>query len=48
MIGMASKEEDYIEKVIAVNSHSYLMMFTNTGKVQMKTAYMIPEAGRTA
>ncbi len=48
VIGMATKEEDYIEKVLAVNSHSYLMMFTNTGKVQMKKAYMIPEAGRTA
>ncbi|MBQ8416603.1 MAG: DNA gyrase subunit A, partial [Clostridia bacterium] len=42
------KEEDYIEKVIAVNSHSHLMMFTNTGKVQVRKAYLIPEAGRTA
>ena len=48
IIGMATKDEDYIEKVLAVNSHSYLMMFTNTGKVQMRKAYMIPEAGRTA
>ena len=48
VIGMATKEEDYIEKVVAVNSHSYLMMFTNTGKVQMRKAYLIPEAGRTA
>jgi DNA gyrase subunit A len=24
------------------------MMFTNTGKVQMRKAYLIPEAGRTA
>ena len=48
IIGMSTKEEDYIEKVVAVNSHSYLMLFTNTGKVQMRKAYMIPEAGRTA
>ena len=48
IIGMSTKEEDYIEKVVAVNSHSYLMMFTNTGKVQMRKAYLIPEAGRTA
>ncbi len=48
IIGMATKDEDYIEKVLAVNSHSYLMMFTNTGKVQMRKAYLIPEAGRTA
>ena len=48
IIGMSTKEEDFIENVIAVNSHSYLMMFTNTGKVQCKKAYLIPEAGRTA
>ena len=48
VIGMATKEEDFIEKVLAVNSHSYLLMFTNTGKVQMRKAYLIPEAGRTA
>jgi len=48
VIGMATKEEDYIEKVLAVNSHSYLMMFTNTGKVQTRKAYLIPEASRTA
>ncbi len=48
IIGMGTKEEDFIEKVISVNSHSYLMMFTNTGKVQMRKAYLIPEAGRTA
>ena len=48
IIGMGTKDEDFIEKVISVNSHSYLMMFTNKGKVQMRKAYLIPEAGRTA
>ena len=48
IIGMATKEEDFIENVIAVNSHSYLMMFTNTGKVQCRKAYLIPEASRTS
>ena len=48
IIGMTTKEEDFIEKVLAVNSHSLLMMFTNTGKVHTIKAYMIPEAGRTA
>lgn len=45
---ITTKEEDFIEKVISVNSHSYLMMFTNLGKVYMRKAYMIPEASRTA
>ena len=48
LIGMTTKEEDFIEKVISVNSHSYLLMFTDTGKVFMRKAYMIPEASRTA
>ncbi len=48
VIGMTTKEEDYVETMVAVNSHSYLMMFTNTGKVQMRKAYLIPEASRTA
>lgn len=48
IIGMATKEEDYVEKVIAANSHSYLMMFTDRGKIQVKKAYRIPEASRTA
>ncbi len=48
IIGMTTKEEDYIEKVLSVGSHSLLMMFTNTGKVHTVKAYMIPEASRTA
>jgi DNA gyrase subunit A len=48
IIGMTTKEEDYVEDVIACNSHSYLMFFTNIGKVHMRKAYQVPEAGRTA
>ena len=48
VIGMATKENDFIEKVLALHSHSYLMMFTNKGKVHTRKAYQIPEASRTA
>ena len=48
IIGMATKEEDYVEDVIAANSHALLMFFTNTGKVHTRKTYQIPEAGRTA
>ena len=48
IIGMTAKEEDYIERVVSLGSHDYLMMFTNTGKVHMRKAFMIPEASRTA
>ncbi|MBQ8357959.1 MAG: DNA gyrase subunit A [Clostridia bacterium] len=48
IIGMTTKDEDFIEKVQVVHSHAYLMLFTNTGKVFMRKAYQIPEASRTA
>ena len=48
IIGMTTKEDDYVEDVIVVNSHSYLLFFTNKGRVYAKKAYRIPEAGRTA
>ena len=46
--GITTKEEDFVESVIAVNSHSDLMMFTSKGKVFTQRAYRIPEASRTA
>lgn len=48
IIGMATKEEDLVEHVAAVDSHSFLLLFTNKGKVYLKKAYQIPEASRTA
>ena len=48
IIGMTTKEEDFIENVLALHSHSYLLMFTNKGKIFVKKAYQIPEASRTA
>ena len=47
-IGMTTKEDDFIDKVTVMNSHSYLMLFTNTGRVYTVKAYRIPEASRTA
>ena len=48
IIGMTTKEDDFVEDVIVAGSHSYLMFFTNKGRVYAKKAYRIPEAGRTA
>ncbi len=48
IIGMTTKEEDFVENVIVTNSHSTLLMFTNIGKVHAIKAYRIPEASRTA
>ena len=48
IIGMTTKEEDFVDQVIAVDTHSHLMLFTNAGKVYTIKAYRVPEAGRTA
>ena len=48
IIGMTTKEEDYVETVVVAHSHSNILFFTNKGRVYMKKAYRIPEASRTA
>ena len=48
VIGMTTKEDDFVENIIVVNSHSTLLFFTNKGKVYAKKAYRIPEVGKTA
>lgn len=45
---MNTKEEDYVENVFVANSHHYIMMFSNQGKVFVKKAYELPEASRTS
>ena len=46
--GMQTIEDDYIEELLMMNTHHYLMFFTNTGKVYRLRGYEIPEASRTA
>ncbi len=46
--GMKTKEEDFVDDIIIVHSHSYLLMFTDNGKVYMKKVYQIPEASNTS
>ena len=48
IIGMTTKEEDVVDNVHIVPSHAFLLMFTNLGRVYVRKAYQIPEAGRTA
>ena len=47
-VGLSMKDEDFVEKVMVVSSHSLLLMFTNFGKVYTTKVYRIPEASRTA
>lgn len=48
IIGTTTKEEDFVEKIMAVDSHSFLLMFTTKGRIYTTKAYAIPEAGRTS
>ncbi|MCF0146137.1 MAG: DNA gyrase subunit A [Eubacterium sp.] len=46
--GMQTIENDYIADLFMTQTHSYLMFFTNLGRVYRLKAYEIPESGRTA
>lgn len=46
--GMTTIEDDYIEDLLMMTTHDYIMFFTNIGRSYRLKAYQIPEAGRTA
>jgi DNA gyrase subunit A len=48
IIGMSTKDEDYVENVFVANTHDYLLCFTNTGRVYWLKIYDIPEGTRTS
>ncbi len=43
---MNTREEDFVKDVFIANSHHYIMMFSNKGKVFVKKAYELPESSR--
>ncbi len=46
VIGMGTKEEDYVEHVFMANTHDYILFFTENGRVHWQKVYEIPEGGR--
>ena len=46
--GMQTIDDDYIEDLLMMKTHDYIMFFTNMGRAYRLKAYQIPEAGRTA
>lgn len=46
--GMGTKEEDYVEQVLATTNHAFLLLFSDRGKVYRMKAHEVPEAGRPA
>ncbi|MBE5779369.1 MAG: DNA gyrase subunit A [Clostridiales bacterium] len=45
---MTTREEDFVERLIIVNTHEDILFFTSKGRVYTLKCYQIPEAGRTA
>ncbi|RTE06696.1 DNA gyrase subunit A [Paenibacillus whitsoniae] len=48
VVGMDTKDNDFVEHLFVTNTHHYLMFFTNKGKVYRLKAYEIPDLSRTA
>ncbi|MFQ6136159.1 MAG: DNA gyrase subunit A [Candidatus Hydrothermarchaeales archaeon] len=48
IIGMETKEEDFVEDLFVASTHDYMLFFTDRGKVHWLKVYRIPAAGRYA
>ena len=48
IIGINTKEEDFVEDVFTTSTHHYFLFFTNKGKLYKLKGYQIPESGRQA
>lgn len=46
--GMSTREEDIATEMFICNSHSYVLFFTDKGRVYRLKCYMIPEGNRTS
>ena len=46
--GITTNEEDFVEQLIPLNTHDYVLFFSNKGKVYRLKGYNIPEFSRTA
>jgi DNA gyrase subunit A len=48
VMGMETKDEDYIEHLRICSTHDFLLFFTNQGRVYRLKVYELPEGARTA
>ncbi len=46
VIGMDTKEADFVEDLFLASTHDYILFFTDTGRVYWKKVYEIPDASR--
>jgi DNA gyrase subunit A len=43
--GMATREDDFVEKLFVASTHDYMLIFTNIGRVYWLKVYEIPDVG---
>ena len=48
VVGMNTKEEDFVEHVFTASTHDYLLCFTEAGRMYWLKAYHVPEGSRTS
>lgn len=48
ILGLTTRDSDFVKDLIITSTHDYLMFFTDMGKVYKMKAYEVPEASRTA
>ncbi len=46
--GAATREEDFLESLFVASTHSYLLVFSDQGKVYWLKVHEVPQAGRAA
>ncbi len=46
VVGMETKDEDFVEHLFIASTHDYILFFTNTGRCHWKKVHEIPEGGR--
>jgi DNA gyrase subunit A len=47
-MGMETKEADFVERLFTASAHSYILFFTNKGRVYWLKVHQLPEASRQA
>jgi len=46
VVGMETKEEDFVEHLFVASTHDHILFFTNNGKCFWKKVHELPEGGR--
>jgi DNA gyrase subunit A len=48
LIGMETREEDFVQHLFIASTHNHVLFFTNLGRLYWLKVYEIPETGRAA